>query len=94
MERERQLPDTCTNLCFATTIRKNQSLQRALVANIYLSAVLWNRNRGTVTFCLVEPTRNQNRTVTCEKVRTGTVINYGSGTVVKWYHISSHKPTV
>ncbi len=25
---------------------------------------------------------------------TGTVINYGSGTVIKWYHKSSHKHTV
>jgi hypothetical protein len=30
---------------------------------------------------------------TCQKVGTGTVINYGSGTVIKWYHKSSHKHT-
>jgi hypothetical protein len=29
-----------------------------------------------------------------QKVGTGTVINYGSGTVLKWYHKSSHKHTV
>jgi len=47
--------------------------------------VLWNRNRNR---------RNRNflpcvtGTVTCQKVRTGTVTNYGSETVIIWYHIS------
>ncbi len=48
-------------------------------------AVLWNRNRiGTVAFCHVEPERNHN----LSKSRNRT------GTVIKWYHKSSHKPTV
>ncbi len=57
-------------------------------------AVLWDRNRNR--------NRNRNRknhnflpcgtgTVNCQKVGTGTVINYGSGTVIIWYHKSSHK---
>jgi hypothetical protein len=33
-------------------------------------------------------------TVTYQKVGIGTVINYSSGTEVKWYHKSSQKPTV
>ncbi len=65
-------------------------IPRAPNSQIY--AVLWNRNRNR---------RNRNflqcgtgtGTVTCKKVGKGTVINYGSGTVIKWYHKSSHKHT-
>jgi hypothetical protein len=48
--------------------------------------VLCNRNRNFLP-C-------GTGTVTCQKVGTGTVINYGYVTVLKWYHKSSHKHTV
>jgi hypothetical protein len=51
-----------------------------------------NRNRRNRNF-LPCGTGTRSGPVTCQKVRTGTVIKYGSGTVIKWYHKSSHKPT-
>jgi hypothetical protein len=73
-------------------IRKIIKLDGAwlMTKNILVNAVLWNRNRN----------RNflpcGTGTETCQKVGIGTetVINYGSGTVRKWYHKSSHKHTV
>jgi hypothetical protein len=50
--------------------------------------VLFNRNRRNRNFLPCGT-----GIVTCQKVGTGTVINYGSGTYVKWYHKSSHKHT-
>jgi hypothetical protein len=52
-------------------------------------AVLWNRNRRNRNFLPCGT-----GTVTCHKIGTGTVINYGSGTVIKWYHKSSQKHRV
>ncbi len=40
--------------------------------------VLWNRNRNFLP-C-------GTGTVTCQKVGTGMVINYGSGTAIKWFN--------
>jgi hypothetical protein len=54
-------------------------------------AVLWNRNCRNRNFL---PCGTGTGTVTCQKVGTGTVINDGSGKVVKCYHKSSHKHTV
>ncbi len=51
--------------------------------NDLITPVLWNRNRNP---------RNRNF-LPCG-TGTETVINYGSGTVIKWYHKSSHKHTV
>jgi hypothetical protein len=60
-----------------------------------LKAVLCNRNRRNCNF-LPCGTGNGTITVTCQKVGTGTVINFGfkNRTVVKWYDKSSHKRTV
>jgi prolyl-tRNA synthetase len=51
-----------------------------------IQALLCNRNRNFLS-C-------GTGTVTCHKAGTGIVINYGSGTVVKCDHKSSHKHTV
>jgi hypothetical protein len=48
---------------------------------------------GTVTFCR---SRNQNRNLITDFSgnETETVIYYGSGTVIKWNHKSSHRDSI
>jgi hypothetical protein len=60
------------------------NLLRVMVPRDQTDAVLWNRNRNFLP-C-------GTGTVTCQKV--GTVTYYGSGTLIKWYHKSSHKHAV
>ena len=58
-----------------------QSLPKPWVMILDVEAVLWNRNRNRRNRnFLTSGTGTVTGTVTCLKVRTGTVINYGSGT--------------
>jgi hypothetical protein len=64
----------------------------AYIYRVFFHAAFRNRNQNRRKRNLLT---NGTEAVTCYKVGTGTVINYGSGTgsgtVIKWNHKSSHR---